>query len=712
MNVLAVALLATRVVVWHTYRADEQTALERAAKAYTLKHPDVVIEPVAMPFDGFTAKLESAIPHGNGPDLFVASHEHLGEWARAELVTPLESLVAPGELGAYLDGTIEPLRVGPHLYGLPLTFKSLALFYRTDRIAEPPADTDALYALARAMRAQDRYALAYESGSMFYHAALLHGFGGRILDEEGRPHLDSPESVAALAWLRKLTDEQLLPEEATNTVASQLFNDGEAAMTINGPWFVGEIAAGVPWKVAPLPLVTATGKRMRPLLTIEALLVAERAHAPKEALAFARWLTGPEGASIRAVAGKQTVAARAAWELPEIKTDAVLQAFRLQLGDTLPMSNRPEMNAVWEPAQRALRRVLRGAAEPQTALHDAQVQILETLRPAPPPAPGTPYAFLFGLLGLGGAAWAVRRGRRRGGLAEVRRQGWAYAYLGPALIAMGVLVFVPFAVGAGMSLYHHESGHWTFIGLTNFTDILASREQPVWAPLSFYFTLVVTALWTVANVALHVAIGVSLALLLRDPLLKLRGVYRMLLIVPWAVPNFVTALIWKGMFHRQFGAVNALLVTLHLQPVSWFSRFWTAFTANLTTNVWLGFPFMMVVALGALGNIPRELEEAAALDGATRWQRLRHIVLPLLWPAILPSVLLGAIWTFNMFNIVFLVSGGEPDGATEILVTQAYRWAFTRGHRYGYAAAFAVLILVVLAIQTAIARRVGEREAT
>jgi arabinogalactan oligomer/maltooligosaccharide transport system permease protein len=142
--------------------------------------------------------------------------------------------------------------------------------------------------------------------------------------------------------------------------------------------------------------------------------------------------------------------------------------------------------------------------------------------------------------------------------------------------------------------------------------------------------------------------------------------------------------------------------------VSWFSRFWTAFAANLTTNVWLGFPFMMVVTLGALSRIPRELEEAAALDGASRWQRLRHVVLPLLWPALIPSVLLGAVWTFNMFNIVFLVSGGEPDGATEILVSQAYRWAFTRGHRYGYAAAYAVLIFAVLAIQSALFKQKGD----
>jgi arabinogalactan oligomer/maltooligosaccharide transport system permease protein len=119
---------------------------------------------------------------------------------------------------------------------------------------------------------------------------------------------------------------------------------------------------------------------------------------------------------------------------------------------------------------------------------------------------------------------------------------------------------------------------------------------------------------------------------------------------------------------------------------------------------------MMVVTLGALSRVPKEVEEAAALDGATAWQRLTQILLPLIRPQLLPAVVLGAVWTFNMFNIVFLVSGGEPDGMTEILVSQAYRWAFTRGHRYGYAAAYAVLIFCVLVGQSLLSRRATELE--
>ena len=702
---------ALHVVVWHAYRADEQKALEAAAHAYSAAHPDVIVEPVAVPYDAYTYKLEAAVPRGNGPDLFIGSHESLGEWSRTGLVMPIESYLAAGELDQFLDGTVAPLRVGAQLYGLPLAFKSLALFYRTDRLRAPPRNTDELLAIARGSRERGGYTLAYEAGNMFYQAAWLHGFGGRLLDDQGRPALDSPESVQAMAFVAQLASEKLLPEESTNTVAAQLFNDGRAGAIINGPWFLGEIARGVPFAVAPLPIVSATGRPAAPLLTIEAVLLASRAHEPQAAMAFARWLAGPEGALLRAHTARQTVAARATWDDPQIAANPILRAFRAQLADTVPMSNRPEMRLVWEPAQRALRRVLRGAAEPRQALAEVERAILESLHPAPPATGALPYSLGFALLCAFSCAFVYRRAQEAGGLPAMRRERWSYAYLLPAALAMLVLGFVPFAVCAGMSLFHHDGGHWTFIGARNFTDILLSRDGPVWAPLSFYFTLAVTALWTLANVSLHVLLGVSLALLLRDPLLRLRGVYRVLLIVPWAMPNYITALIWRGMFHRQFGAINGLLVALGLQPVSWFSQFSTAFCANLATNVWLGFPFMMVVTLGALGRIPKELEEAASLDGAGRWQRLRHVTLPLLWPAILPSVLLGAVWTFNMFNIVFLVSGGEPDGATEILVSQAYRWAFTRGHRYGYAAAYAVLIFLVLVLQSALSRRATEVDA-
>jgi ABC-type sugar transport system permease subunit len=306
-------------------------------------------------------------------------------------------------------------------------------------------------------------------------------------------------------------------------------------------------------------------------------------------------------------------------------------------------------------------------------------------------------ALAVGLLGWGGF------GRRA--TASLRQHRFAYGYIAPAALGMLLLVFVPFGYGLGLGFFDHAHGNYTYVGLRNFVEILSGGGRPITHPLNFYFTLGVTVLWTAANVLLHTGIGLGLALLLKDPLLGFKGVYRVLLILPWAVPNYITALIWKGMFQYQYGAVNHLLSLLGAEKVSWFSSFATAFFANVATNTWLGFPFMMVVSLGALQSIPRDLYEAAAVDGASRWQGFVKITLPLLRPALFPAIIFGSIWTFNMFNIIYLVSEGEPGGASDILITEAYKWAFERADRYGLAAAYATVIFVILLGYTLLANR-------
>ncbi len=291
----------------------------------------------------------------------------------------------------------------------------------------------------------------------------------------------------------------------------------------------------------------------------------------------------------------------------------------------------------------------------------------------------------------------------------LRRNRTALGFLVPAGLAMLVLVAAPFLIGLVLGFYDHHQGTWTFVGLHNFAEILSGGGRALDDPLNFWFILGVTVLWTVCNITLHVTIGVALALVLSRKWLRGRGVFRMLLILPWAIPNYITALIWKGMFQGEYGAVNSLLHHAHLDGVSWFSSWATAFSANVITNTWLGFPFMMVVALGALETIPRELYEAASVDGATAWQRFRHITLPHLRPALGPAIALGSIWTFNMFNVIFLVSGGKPGDSTNILVTDAYRWAFERGERYGMSAAYATIIFLVLLLWTVFGNRIARR---
>ena len=310
----------------------------------------------------------------------------------------------------------------------------------------------------------------------------------------------------------------------------------------------------------------------------------------------------------------------------------------------------------------------------------------------------------IGLLLLVGLGAFHRLGR------TVKANRQAYLYIAPAILGMMVLVFYPFTYGVTLSftdsnIYNTQkplSDLW--VGLRNYGDILgdiafAKRVEGgfVFNYLNFYWTLLFNVVWTVTNVAIGVTSGLFLALVLNTRALAMRPVYRVLLILPWAMPNYITALIWKGMFHQQFGVINQILQMVGLQAVSWFDHPLTSFLAALTTNAWLSFPFMMVVSLGALQSIPADLYEAARVDGASRWQAFRAITLPSLRPALIPAVILSVVWTFNMFNIIYLVTAGDPGGSTEILITQAYKFAFER-YRYGYAAAYSVVIFGILLI--------------
>jgi len=306
------------------------------------------------------------------------------------------------------------------------------------------------------------------------------------------------------------------------------------------------------------------------------------------------------------------------------------------------------------------------------------------------------------LIAFVGFGFANRTGRA---LVEYRV---AYAYITPAIVGMLVLVFFPFFYGIALSFTNYNIYNAgkpiteIWIGLQNYIDILSdfavAKRTPdglVWNYSNFYYTLVFNVIWTVANVAIGVGLGLILALILNIKGLALRPLYRVLLILPWATPNYITALIFKGMFHQQFGVVNQILQLFGGHAVAWFDRPFTSFLAVLTTNGWLSFPFMMVISLGALQSIPTDLYEAARVDGASRWQQFTSVTLPSLRPALVPAIILSVIWTFNQFNVIYLVSAGQPAGATEILVTQSYKLAFEQ-YRYGYAAAYSAIIFLIL----------------
>lgn len=266
-----------------------------------------------------------------------------------------------------------------------------------------------------------------------------------------------------------------------------------------------------------------------------------------------------------------------------------------------------------------------------------------------------------------------------------------YAYIIPAIAVMLCIVFYPLIYGfwlstTNMSLKTFKNPD--FIALKNYAKLLQDTE--------FLRTFGRTIIWTFVNVFFHVTIGLSLALLLNRKLPG-KALIRLLLIIPWAVPQYISALTWRGMLNKQYGVINILLRRVGLEPVAWLTNPDMVFVGAILTNIWLGFSFMMMISLGGLQSIPTELFEAADIDGASSLQKFKNITLPLLKPVLTPSIILGTVWTFNMVNVIFIIAGGYGNAKTQILVTAVYRTAFSF-YRYGYGAAYSVVIFLILVL--------------
>lgn len=267
-----------------------------------------------------------------------------------------------------------------------------------------------------------------------------------------------------------------------------------------------------------------------------------------------------------------------------------------------------------------------------------------------------------------------------------------YLFIAPGILVMVAMVFYPLGYGFWLSLTNMSLTTFknpSFIGLQNYVAVLSDSKLIV--------TFTRTVGWTFINVFFHVTIGLYLAILLNRKLPG-KAFLRVMLIIPWAMPQYIAALTWKGMFNQNFGAVNIILgQAFGMQGLPWLSDPNMTFLAAIITNIWLGFPFMMMISLGGLQSIPTELYEAADIDGASTWQKFWNVTLPLLKPTLTPAIVLGSVWTFNMLNVILIIAGGYGNEATQILVTDVYRLAFNF-YRYGYASAYSVLIFLLLLV--------------
>ncbi|MDE0067534.1 MAG: ABC transporter permease subunit [Acidimicrobiaceae bacterium] len=259
------------------------------------------------------------------------------------------------------------------------------------------------------------------------------------------------------------------------------------------------------------------------------------------------------------------------------------------------------------------------------------------------------------------------------------------------------------------------TGWRDLIGFDNYIDL--AQEERIRSP--FLRVLIWNIAFAVGSVLLTFAVGLGLAMLMQREEMRFRGFYRSIFIIPYAVPGFLSILVWRGLLSTEFGKVNELLNAFGLPDVAWLSGNYQAMAAVLLVNTWLGFPYMFLISSGALTSIPTELIEAARVDGAGPFRRFREVVLPLLLVSTAPLLIGAFAFNFNNFLLIFLLTGGGPPlagydvpvGSTDLLISFTFGLAQSsgRGQQFGLASAIIVVIFLVLAITSALSFRLTKK---
>ena len=381
---------AAELVVWHAYRGQERDAFEKAVGMFNEKFAGegISAKTLAVPFDAYADKITAAVPRGRGPDVFIFAQDRLGGWVEGgQTVEPIDFYIEDETVDALIPELMDPMTFRGTVYGLPFNYKSIALIYNKALIDKPPATTGELVAAAKTHTnaSVGKFGLAYEYSNYFFHAALMNGMGGGVFAPGPAPTINRPENIKAIdLMMRWYTEDKILPADPSSALISTLFNGGNAAMVLSGPWFVSEIEGDVDYGLAPLPSCDECGgKPLQPWLTVEGIYISAGSKNSEQAYELLKFLVSEEPALVMALEGRQQPSNKAVYANPHVINDPVLSAFRKQLETAVPMPNYADMTLMWSPVTTAMNKIVKGSASAESAMDEAQQTIttsIEALR--------------------------------------------------------------------------------------------------------------------------------------------------------------------------------------------------------------------------------------------------------------------------------------------------------------------------------------------
>ena len=692
----------TVINIWHQMLYENRKVLREVCDDYENNNLDIKINLTYRETEELRSSYQAAAMGGSGPELIYGPSDQVGPFSVMGIIQPLDDLLPHAYFNQFVKNAVVKSDGQIWMVG-DVVGNHLMLIYNKDLISSPPDNTTELIEIGKQMTVDtdgdgkiDQYGLVWNFTEPFFYVPWLGGFGEWLLTDDNNPNLNTEGNRRGFQFIKALRDEhQIIPKECDYEIANAMFKTGRAAMIINGDWSWGDYSGVVDFGIARIPKVSETGKWPSPLISTKGYSININTTGEKltETLKLMKHLTSADVQLYFTQRINSQPSAIAALNNHKVRNNVLLQKSAEIIAVGRPMPIIPEMRAIWDALREQYQAVLGGTISPKIAARRAQENSVKQIKIMNEVIqPGMQATILYGIIMLVSIILFVIILRQIPHfITDYKQNKIAYFFFMPAFLAIMAVIIFPFIYNIFISLSNYSLrtfNDWQLIGFYHYLKVFGDFQ--------FYSVLGKTVLWTVINISFHVSLGIILAVLINRTL-PAKPIIRTLLIIPWALPQYIAALSWRGMFNQEYGAINLVMTKYFSLPaIQWLSQPFEAFIACILTNIWLGFPFMMVIALGGLQSIPIELYEAARVDGANRWQQFKSITLPMLKPVMIPAIVLGTVWTFNNINVIWLVSnGGEPSNQTHILVSYVYKAAFNL-YRYGYAAALSMVIFIIL----------------
>ncbi len=704
-------------------RADVAEIFRDIFEKWAEAHPDVQLEISVMPaLELHKAKLLLAAAAGRLPDVASVDSFWMPLFLAGGHVQPMNEYWPAEDRADFLPFTIDTLSDSAgNVYGIWHGTDCRVLYYRKDLVPVPPRTWDELIETAsRLSRERKMAGYLYNAGrweaAVFDHLPMFWGQGGELVDSAGRPVFGEPPNrekmLRLFGFLRRTIESGASPRSVlANNDYQQLSGAavaGDVAMFLGGSWQLRELETNLApseyakWDVAPIPQAEAgseaTGTGGWVWVTYSRDPVRRKA-----AVELLRAIESPENVARISLPTHQLPVRRSVYrDAPFFREDR----FHARYGEMLVHARArpavPLYPAISEQLQLAIGAVVAGDKTPERALDEAWRAVLtiaerqeaRAQRPPEPPAfvAAIPVALALVLLAMA--------------LVPAAKHGLV-PWLLPALVAVGGILLYPMLDLVRLSFTDTRTQEAAFrYTLESFRTLVTDPDFPGMVGVTLVFVVV--------SVAFQVGIGMALAVLI-DSARRRRApatlLARVAVVGAWVIPGVLVGVLWRILLvENRAGIANYVLSFFGLGPLPFLSVGGWALASVIVANVWRGCAFSMILQYAGLQRIPRELHEAADLEGLSPWGRLRVVLLPQIAPIVALNLALATISTLNTFDSILPLTGGGPARRTEVVSLYMYRAAFF-GLEAGRAAAVAVVMLLLNLALALVAARLAQREA-